>query len=138
MTLCILAGVLLLATVLTAMLSEDAGLAFPVFFIGLFASAFALIIASVFVSKSLDVPHSEVSLATYHVADNSQISNTSGKLRFFYMEDKSLKVYDDYVRSMDILNANGKTVEIHQTRYDLGTGLLPWGMDRVDTTAVIK
>lgn len=110
----------------------------PTMFIGLVVSFMIVLFSSAYVSRNTDGPHAEVSMKSYSLADNSQISTTSGKIKFFYMEDKTLKVYEDYVKDVKIQSSNGKTIEIRNERYDLGTGILPWGMDRVDTTAVVK
>lgn len=83
-----------------------------------------------------DVPHADVSITNYTLAPGSQLTVDNTKVKFIYTENGNLKQYSEYADS--VITGGGKTVQVTKTRYDIGTVVLPWGQDRVDTTVVVK
>lgn len=97
------------------------------------------IVLGLFVSdhrERTDVPHEDVSVTNYTLAPGSQLTVDNRKVKFIYTENGNLKQYSEYADN--VITGGGKTVQVTKTRYDIGTVVLPWGQDRVDTTVVVK
>ena len=135
----ILIIVVLAITVWTGIATGWGGDAVGAFFASLVVGGFILAMGGLAVNKTTDVSHSDISNQTYTLASGSSFKVDANGVEFIYKDDKGdLKQYDEYAKNVIISSSNARTVQITKTRYDIGTGIYPWGQDRVDTTAVVK
>ena len=137
MVFCIL---ILLVVFITAFVSATSDVADTIgaFFASVVVGGLVLLIVCLSVSKATDVEHHDISVTNYTVAQGSGVKIDGTKLEFIYKDDKGmLKSYSDYAKKIVVSGTSG-TVQVTETRYDLGTGVLPWGLDRVDTSAIVK